>query len=120
MPAGVQAHAVLVEGFVARVVTDGLFDDYGCGGWVSVGEEVGEGEVGVDRLAACGFPDWWYPGVIAVAGQRPGVGGNRRSQCRDPRVGVGGCRGVVEVWCSRSRSLSTRSGPIMTWPRGCG
>ena len=51
-PLGVQSHGVLIEGFVVRVVTDGLFDDRGRSGQVGVSEQFGEGEVRIDRLSA--------------------------------------------------------------------
>ena len=94
---GVESHGVLVEGFVVRVVTDGLFDDRDRSGRITVAEQFGEGEVGVDRLPAGGFPDRWYPVVVVVAGQRAGVGGDRGVQRSRPGIG-GGCGGrVVEV-----------------------
>ena len=94
-PGGVEPHAVLVEGFVVRVVPDRLFDDRDRGGRVGVGEQIGESEVRVDRLPAGGFPDRRDPEVVVVGGQRAGVGGDRGVQRRDPGVGVGGGGRVV-------------------------
>ena len=114
---GVEPHAVLVKGFVVRVVPDGPFDDRDCGGRISVGEQIGEGEVRVDGLSAGGFPDRRYPVVVVVGGQRAGVGGDRRVQRRSPGIGSVAVAAVWRCRCSRHRSLSTRSGSIMMWPR---
>ena len=97
VPGGVESHGPLVQRFVVRVVTDGLFDGRDRGGRVGIREQIGEGEVRVDRLSAGGFPDRWYPVVVVVGGQRPGVGGDRSVQRRDPDAGIGGGGGVVEV-----------------------
>ena len=51
-PRGVRSHAVFVEGFVGRFVTDGLFDDRDRGDRIGVGKEFREREVRVDGLPA--------------------------------------------------------------------
>jgi hypothetical protein len=58
------------------------------------GEQVGQGEGGVEGLPADAFAVGLDPFVVAAIGQRAAVGADRAAQRRNARlVGVGGLRG---------------------------
>ena len=76
---GVEPHRLAVEGLVVRILRDRLVEHRQRGRPVGFGQQLGQGCVGVDGLAADGLADGFDPFVGASVGERAGVFADRRA-----------------------------------------